>query len=409
MARKPLSLSAYLAYARGRQGPPSQDGAPPPARPDGPLIWLHAQSAEAARALTALANRMQQQRGGGGVLLTGPATVLAAAPPCPGLISQPLPEDTPLEIQRFAAHWHPDLLLWTGQELRPALLHRMQESGTRMVLIDAQDQPWITPSPIWVPDASGATLALFDRIFVPSDGALRQLRRLGLPDGQLTRAGPLSESAPPLDCDPRQHEDMSAILTSRPVWLAARARANEADAILRAHARATRLAHRLLLLLIPATREDGAAIAEQLRASDMRVHFWEEMGQPDENTQVLLTEDASELGLWYRLAPVTFMGGSLMPGHGGEDPLEAAAHGTALLYGPNVGRHLGSYKRLVDAGAARIIRDFDSLSSAVTQLMAPDQAAAMAHAGWDVVSQGADLTDDLIAFASDWLDESEHA
>ena len=130
---------------------------------------------------------------------------------------------------------------------------------------------------------------------------------------------------------------------------------------------------------------------------------------PDETTQMILTETPGELGLWYRLAPLVFLGGSLVPGHGGEDPLEAAVHGTALLYGPNVGRHLPAYSRLAEAGAARIVRDFDSLSAAVSQLIAPDRAAAMAHAGWDVVSQGAALTDELLTLAGDWLDTGEAA
>ena len=86
--------------------------------------------------------------------------------------------------------------------------------------------------------------------------------------------------------------------------------------------------------------------------------------------------------------------------------------GTAIIYGPNVGRHLAAYSRLVDAGAARIVRDTESLSGAVTQLLAPDRAAAMAHAGWDIVSSSAMVADEIVETVQDCIDrfvQKDHA
>jgi len=87
------------------------------------------------------------------------------------------------------------------------------------------------------------------------------------------------------------------------------------------------------------------------------------------------------------------------------DPLEAAALGSAILYGPRVGRHVQSFTRLATAGAARIINDSTALGMAVTRLVAPDQAAMMAHAGWDVVSEGAALMDRITDLVQDALDQ----
>lgn len=392
-------LSAYLATARGRPG-----AAPPlPDRPDGPLVWMHARDRGTVRTLSCIATRLRAQRPDIAVLLTWPATISASDLP-DGILGHPLSGDSLAGAQAFAAHWRPQIGIWTGEQLHPALLSKLRENGTQLACIGTATDNWNVPAPIWLPDCTAATLALFDRIYAENDVALRRLRRHGLTEVDLRQAGTLNDTAPTLDCPRELHEEMAQILAGRPSWLAARVRAAEAGDVLRAHQRATRLTHRLLLFLVPATPEDGRAISARVRASDLRAGNWDDGDMPDENTQVLMTEDASELGLWYRLAPISFLGGSLRPGAGGEDPLEAAAHGTALLYGPNVGRHLASYSRLAEAGAARIVRDGDTLATAVSHLVAPDRAAAMAHAGWDVVSQGAALTDALVSLVYGWID-----
>ncbi|NOR32353.1 MAG: 3-deoxy-D-manno-octulosonic acid transferase, partial [Sulfitobacter sp.] len=103
----------------------------------------------------------------------------------------------------------------------------------------------------------------------------------------------------------------------------------------------------------------------------------------------------------------SFLGSSLHSGPGGCDPFEAAALGSAVLYGPKVRRFLPSYTRLAAEGAARIVNDATALGTAVSRLIAPDQAAVMAHAGWDVISRGAALTDKVIDLVQETLDQQE--
>ena len=165
-----------------------------------------------------------------------------------------------------------------------------------------------------------------------------------------------------------------------------------------------RLSFRTLLVVTPDVPKDGAEMQRLIRADGWRVAEWENGEFPDENTQVLFAETSDELGLWYRLAPISFVGSSLQTGLGGRDPLEPAALGSAILYGPSVRRYLGSYTRLANLGAARIVKDADSLAAALIYLAAPDQVAAMAHAGWQVVSDSADVSDKIITQSHAFLD-----
>ncbi|WP_417206219.1 3-deoxy-D-manno-octulosonic acid transferase [Antarctobacter sp.] len=397
MVRRALSLSAYLTYARSASAP----GEAPewPDRPAGPLVWGFAEDPERGRALASLATRLVSQRPEVAVWLSG------RVPERPGITTTALPRDLSGDDLRNIRRVSPDVALWAGQSLRPGLLAALSDAGCHLIALDLRDAPFPAEAPRWLPDPAAATLALFDSLYTTGAAASRRLRRLGVEGERVHDATPFLDTEAPLECPDGLHEEIAALVAGRPIWLAARLRAEEASDILYAHRQASRLAHRMLLILSPADAEAARGIARILRSEQMRVCDWENGDMPDENTQVLLAGGPQELGLWYRLAPLAFLGGSLVTGCGGEDPFEAAALGAAILYGPNVGAHLGAYSRLVSAGAARIVRDADSLGTAVSHLVAPDQAATMAHAGWDVISSSAQLVDRVLAEVCDVLDD----
>src|SRR5690606_5913458 len=124
----------------------------------------------------------------------------------------------------------------------------------------------------------------------------------------------------------------------------------ELDIVLAAHRQASRLAHRLFLILMPEDPQEIDAFRVTLRQGKWRNTIWSQGGLPSEATQVLLADTPGEIGLWYRLATIAFMANSLLPGMGGSDPNAPAAHGAAIIYGPNVVRYLPSYKRFAGAG-----------------------------------------------------------
>ncbi|MEM1372612.1 MAG: 3-deoxy-D-manno-octulosonic acid transferase, partial [Pseudomonadota bacterium] len=131
---------------------------------------------------------------------------------------------------------------------------------------------------------------------------------------------------------------------------------------------------------------------------------WSDGDMPDDNSQVVIDDADDSLGLWYRAAPVAFLGRSLGQNGKGTDPYSAASLGTAILYGPHVTDYLAAYSRLAHAGAARIVRDADTLGTAVGRLIAPDLAASMAMAGWDTITEGAAVVDRVTELVNGMLD-----
>lgn len=399
-----LSLSAYLAYSRrtGRVGQP-----PTQARPAGPLIWAHAVDPPRANALIYLAERLAAQRQGLHMLLTTDGAQPVRLPRGGSVLWQALPEDGVPAAEAFLSHWRPDIGLWTGGNLRPAFLACATQRDVPLYLIDADEA--LIAGAAWrlCPDLPRAILSGFTEILARNETAARLLRRAGAPERIVSVTGAFREGAMILPVDMAERNEMAERLRGRPLWLAAMVRREELATVLEAHRAVSRLAHRSLLILVPDDLDDGAHIRAVLDQQGWRVAVWSEHEVPGETTQIILGDTRGDMGLWYRLASVTFMGSSLISGQHGRDPNEPVAHGSAILYGPNVGRYLNRYSNYAEAGAARIVRDAETLTAAVQRLIAPDQAAVMAHAAWDVASRGAEVTDRILDTVLDRLDRLE--
>ena len=102
-----------------------------------------------------------------------------------------------------------------------------------------------------------------------------------------------------------------------------------------------------------------------------------------------------ELGLWYRLAPLTFIAGTFGSGNPRVDPFEPVALGSAVLHGPVLGPADARYRRLASAGATRVINDASDLGEVVYGLLSPDKVAALAHAGWLATTESAHVVENL--------------
>jgi 3-deoxy-D-manno-octulosonic-acid transferase len=96
---------------------------------------------------------------------------------------------------------------------------------------------------------------------------------------------------------------------------------------------------------------------------------------PDATTEIYIADTMGELGLLYRMAPIVFIGGSLIP-HGGQNPIEAAKLGAAILHGPHVGNFAEIYAALDRARGAEPVTDSGQLAATIARLFTDPQARA---------------------------------
>lgn len=402
-------MSAYRALTR--RGQPEKQNFDTP-RPQGEVVWIHLGNVQDLTAILDLGDRLINQRAGLSVLLTMPAKeagLWGRLPDTETRFMRAAPDEHPHSVRSFLAHWAPNVALWVWGGLRPNLLSEAARDGIPLHLVSADTLGFDGRRDRWLPDLARHLVRIFETASARNSAAAERLARLGFPEEQIVIQPPLRPSGHLLPCAISDLDDLSDHLAGRPVWLAAQCQPAEFHMVLQAHRSAMRIAHRLLLVLEAADPDQIPNLLAEIERQDMSRAIWSNGEWPGDGTQVLVADLPGELGLWYRLATVTFLGSSLLPGHGGTEPMAAAALGTAILYGPNVRRYLPSYSRLANAGAARIVNDEMSLSSAISNLIAPENAASMAHAGWDVVSEGAEVVDRVIELVQASLDRRERA
>lgn len=381
----PFGLSLYRLLARGRTTARSERAE----RPAGRLIWLHAGDDEMAGSLAELGRRIVEEDGHP-VLLT--ATALPQSAP-EGVILQPAEADTPATVTAQLDHWLPDAIIHAGSEVRPALIHAAAERGIPQAMIEAR-APRL-PSDrdgLWYPGLMKASLSCMQEILAVDEPAARALRKAG-GGAALSITGRLEQPSAVLPVNTAEHEALARLMNTRPVWLAAAVPQAEEAAVIEAHRAGLRHAHRLLLILVPEipARIDGLLPElEQREGWQVASRLMDQ--DPTPETEVYLA-DSAELGLWYRLAPITFLGGSLAGAGCIRNPMEAAALGSSLIHGPRPGTHGALLGRLGAARAARSVASGADLADALSDLLSPDRAARLAAAAWAVTSEGVEVTE----------------
>lgn len=389
MAR-PLSLRALFALRRGKPDPAVGSGVWPD-RPHGALIWFHAGQSDLAQAALSMMAEFRAEGEAATLLLTFDELPGDSAFPDRTIVLV-LPDDRSEEAARFTRHWRPDILIWTGGGLRPRLLDRSRDQSIRRVLIDDPGSEALVEAggPL-VPGVTRALLAMFDEAICTNSERASQLVRSGLPQDRIRLMNALQPAPPVLPFVESDRQEMARALGTRPVWLCTDPTPGEIGHVIAAHRQAARRAHRLLLIV---ASSDPEAVAPILLDEGLDVAQRLSGDEPSFNTDVLLA-DLSELGLWYRLAPMTFAGGTL-DAQPARDPFEAAALGSAVIHGPSESPFGLRFRALHAAGASYQIERGPQLGLAVVGLLSADRAAQFAHAGWDVATRGAETMSHLI-------------
>jgi 3-deoxy-D-manno-octulosonic-acid transferase len=425
-ARPPLALRVYGVMTtllagflpgvlRRRAAKGKEDGArigerlgtAPISRPVGTLVWLHGASVGESMVALSVANHMRAARPDLCFLFTSGTKTSAdmmAGRIDPRDIHRYVPVDTPVATKAFIAGWRPDLAVFVEGEIWPNLLIAARAAGIKTALINARMTAKSTAN--WARRKAAAQF-LFDGfdLVLPADRRTANSLSL-LRSGPIGDVGNLKLASPTPHIDATHLADLRAAIGDRPVWLAASTHQGEDKIMVMVHNAILTAAPNALMILAPRHPERANDVEVDCRIAGI-VPVRRSRGDiPNQNDPIWLWDTMGELGLAMSLAPVTFMGGSIVDNVGGHNPVEPAQLGSAIVSGALVHNFENLYQELEDAGGARIVDNplSDVIAMAIAGLLGDDeQRAKEVAAARGVVARGAGAMDGTVRALLDLL------
>jgi len=366
-----LRLSLRRRAARGKEIAarlPERWGDDATPRPAGQLLWLHAASVGETISLLPVLSALA--KADVGILMTT-GTVTSA-----DLLTQRLPElglqdrvlhrfvplDVPAWVARFLDHWHPDAVAFVESELWPNLLGACRVRRIPTMLINARISAGSLRAWQRAPAMARSILAGFSRIHARGREDADRLLSLGARD--VTSPGDLKFAAPELPAEPSTLARLRGLIGDRPVWVAASTHPGEEIEVAAAHRTLIADFPNLLTIVAPRHPDRGAELATALQAPRRGA------GEPPpEGAGIWIADTMGELGLWYRLANAAFVGRSLLPPGGGQNPLEPARLRCPVVVGPYTDNFTDPIARLRDVHALVEVADAAGLAAAIAVLL----------------------------------------
>ena len=374
-------------------------------RPEGPLAWIHAASVGEATAILGLIEHLLDTRPDLEILVTTgtvtSARLLETRLPARAR-HQFVPADLPNWTARFLNHWRPDLALWVESELWPNLVFAAHARSIPMVLVNGRLSARSYGRWRHWPGLIGPVLSAFDLCLAQDQHQAERFRSLGA--RQVAAVGDLKAAAPILPFDRSELLRLRSSIGSRPLWLAASTHAGEEKIAARVHRDLAAKHPGLLTIIVPRHPSRGDAIDAMLTGQALRIAR-RTRGEPvTDDTQVYLADTMGELGLFYRLAGIAFVGGSMVA-KGGHNPFEAARLDCAVLHGPDMSNCSAMAAALAAAGAAETVSGAAALAQAVSALLVDQRLQAeRAAAAARVAAANLGILAAVLERLAPWLD-----
>lgn len=367
---------------------PERRGIPSITRTKGKLVWIHAASVGESLSILPLMQQISKEYPSLSVLLTT-GTVTSA-----NMIKSRLPDrcyhqyvpiDRYFAVRRFLKYWKPDLALWVESEIWPNLLSETYKTCPIILMNGRLSRNSLGK---WrrYPSLAATLMQYFTLVLPQSEGDAKRLKELGAKD--IRFLGNLKYDAPSLPSDSKKMGELVTMVGERHVWACASTHRGEEEMIAEVHAKLKEVHNDLLTIIIPRhpTRADEIkeAILEKFK---LNIAVRSKSETVHDETDIYLADTMGELGIFYRLAPIVFIGGSLVE-HGGHNPLEAARLECALLFGPFMDNFYEMATEFQEKGGAIRVADSTSLYEALDGLMRDaDQQSHLAEAAAKLAKQ----------------------
>ncbi|MBU2097405.1 MAG: 3-deoxy-D-manno-octulosonic acid transferase, partial [Gammaproteobacteria bacterium] len=296
------------------------------------------------------------------------------------------PYDYAGAVKRFLHSFKPALVILVETELWPNLVYYSKRSGAKIMVANARLSEKSYRGYEKFAALGKPMLQQIDCIAAQAENDAARFRKLGVADDRLRVTGSIKFDIAVPDSLTQESQAMSArIIDKRPVWIAASTREGEDDKVLAALKRVQRSLPDVLLVLVPRHPERFNSAEKLCEKHQLRVVRRTSADNVDALTPVFLGDSMGELLVYFALAQVAFVGGSLV-NTGCHNVLEPAAMGLPVITGPSQFNFQTICEQLAENGALLTVADEQALADAVVTLFNdPEKLQTMGNAGRQAV------------------------
>lgn len=339
-------------------------------RPDGKLIWMHGASVGESISMLPLIQRLLELYPEAHVMVTTGTTtsaeVMAKRLP-ERAFHQYLPIENPVFATRFIRHWRPDIALWFESEFWPATLSCIKRKNIPLILVNGRISNKSFKRWQQFEFVIKEILDCFTLCLGQSDEDTYRLKVLGAKN--TASLGNLKYAGLPLPVDQDKKAEMSAQFQNRPIWLISSSHEDEEFKIGRFLKELNQKIPNLLTVIVPRHPHRGVEIQEKLQNElGLKVSLRSKNEKITPQTDVYIADTIGELGIWYELIDVVFIGGSLIP-HGGQNFIEPSRSRDAVIVGPHMHNFTDAMNRAKKADAVIQVNDVLELIDMVETLL----------------------------------------
>ena len=357
-------------------------------RPKGQLVWFNAASVGEVLSIFPLMKSLRKTNTNLNFLIT--STTLTSAK----LISDRLPQNcqhqfSPIDTLRatraFLDHWKPDLGIFVEGELWPRLLLEAEEKKIPLGLINARMEIQSFENWMKINKTAKRILETFNFAFAQDESTAKRLLSLGMRRERLLGIFSLKEHADRLTFDPDELKRLKENFSERKIWVAASTHPGEEDILFRAQQILHSHDKRYLLILVPRHPERGYIITKNLNTAGRVIARRSTNDKISSDIEIYVADTLGELGLWYELSGIAFLGGSMID-VGGHNPYEACRFGSAIMHGSFVYNFQDIFDRLDYNGASILVEDFSDIVHKIKGLNQDEKAYKMGLKGMKTVN-----------------------
>lgn len=370
----PIVIKGYI-NKRLHKGKEDKDrfneriGRPKLKRPEGKLVWLHGASVGESISMLPLIQKILDTYHDAHVMVTT-GTVTSA-----DVMSKRLPErafhqyipiDNPFFTTRFIKHWQPDVALWFESELWPAMLSSIKRKNIPLILINGRISNKSFKRWQQFDFICKELLSCFSLCLGQSEEDAYRLQVLGAQNTMCL--GNLKYAGLPLPIDEEKRNEILKQIGNRTFWLASSTHNDEEIRIAKVHKRLKTKFPDLLTIIAPRHPQRGEEIKTSIEKIELNVALRSQNEPITSKTDIYIANTIGEMGLWYDIAKLVFIGGSLVP-HGGQNFMEPSRVRDAVIVGPHMHNFTDAMNRAKKADGIIQVTDTEELGEMVEQLL----------------------------------------